>query len=77
MFTDNVPAGCNQIYSLNETVQRAIGNQSEAAWFMSRAQQFYPGNALHSPFDMHALPALVARQPGSRPARSDRDHGRS
>jgi hypothetical protein len=63
MFTYNVPAGCNQIYSLNETLQRAIGNQSEAAWFTSVAQQFYPDNALHAPFDMHAIPALVAPRP--------------
>jgi hypothetical protein len=63
MFTYNVPAGCNQIYSLNETLQRAIGNQSEAAWFTSKAQEFYPDSALHSPLDMHALPALVAPRP--------------
>jgi len=63
MFTYNVPAGTDQIYSLNETLQRAIGNQSETAWFTSVAQQFYPDNPYHSPFDMHALPALVAPRP--------------
>jgi hypothetical protein len=63
MFTYNVPVGTDQIYSLNETLQRAIGNPSEAAWFTSVAQQFYPGNPYHSPFDMHALPALVAPRP--------------
>jgi len=63
MFTYNVPSGADQIYSLNETLQRAIGNPSEAAWFTSVAQQFYPGNPYHSPFDMHALPALVAPRP--------------
>lgn len=63
MFTYNVPAGCNQIYSLNETAQRAIGNPSEAGWFSSVARQFFPDHALHSPFDLHAVAALVAPRP--------------
>ncbi len=63
MFTYNVPAGANQIYSLNETVQRAIGNPSEAAWFTSKAQDFLPYYSEHSPFDLHAVAALVAPRP--------------
>ncbi len=63
MFTYNVPAGANQIYSLNETTQRAIGNQSESAWFTSEALKFYPDNSDHSPFDLHAVAALVAPRP--------------
>jgi hypothetical protein len=63
MFTYNVPSGADQIYSLNEPLKRAIGNPSEAAWFTSVAQQLYPDNPYHSPFDMHALPALVAPRP--------------
>jgi hypothetical protein len=63
MFTYNVPAGADQIYSLNETVQRAIGNPSESAWFSSRAQAFLPDKTDHSPFDLHAVAALVAPRP--------------
>lgn len=63
MFTYNVPAGADQIYSLNEEAQRAIGNPSEAAWFTSEAQGFAPGNSDHSPFDLHAVAALVAPRP--------------
>lgn len=63
MFTYNVPAGANQIYSLNETAQRAIGNPSEGAWFTSKAQGFAPYNAERSPFDLHAVAALVAPRP--------------
>jgi hypothetical protein len=63
MFTYNVPAGYDQIYSLNETAQRAIGNPSEAAWFTSTAQQFVPDAPYHSPFDLHAVAALVAPRP--------------
>jgi hypothetical protein len=63
MFTYNVPAGADQIYSLNETVQRAIGNGSESAWFTSKAQAFLPDKSDHSPFDLHAVAALVAPRP--------------
>jgi hypothetical protein len=63
MFTYNVPAGANQIYSLNETCQRAIGNPEESAWFTSQALEFYPDNSNHSPFDLHAVAALVAPRP--------------
>jgi hypothetical protein len=63
MFTYNVPSGANQIYSLNETTQRAIGNQSESAWFTSEALKFFPDNSDHSPFDLHAVAALVAPRP--------------
>jgi glucuronyl esterase-like protein len=63
MFTYNVPVGCNQIYSLNELCQRAIGNPSESAWFTSKALDFVPGKSDHSPFDLHAVAALVAPRP--------------
>jgi hypothetical protein len=63
MFTYNVPVGADQVYSLNETVQRAIGNPSESAWFSSRAQAFLPDKTDHSPFDLHAVAALVAPRP--------------
>jgi hypothetical protein len=63
MFTYNVPVGCNQVYSLNETAQRAIGNPSESAWFTSEALEFYPDNSDRSPFDLHAVTALVAPRP--------------
>ncbi|WP_157435906.1 hypothetical protein [Actinospica robiniae] len=63
MFTYNVPSGYDQIYSLNETVQRAIGNPSESAWFCSKAQDFLPDKTDHSPFDLHAVAALVAPRP--------------
>ena len=63
MFTYNVPAGADQIYSLNELAQRAIGNPSESAWFSSRAQAFLPDRTDHSPFDLHAVAALVAPRP--------------
>jgi hypothetical protein len=63
MFTYNVPVGADQIYSLNETVQRAIGNPSESAWFSSKAQAFLPDKTDHSPFDLHAVAALVAPRP--------------
>lgn len=63
MFTYNVPAGQDQIYSLNELCQRAIGNPSESAWFTSKAQDFLPDRTDHSPFDLHAVAALVAPRP--------------
>jgi hypothetical protein len=63
MFTYNVPAGANQAYSLNEFVNRAVGNPSESAWFSSKAQDFVPDKAAHSPFDLHAVAALVAPRP--------------
>jgi hypothetical protein len=63
MFTYNVPVGADQIYSLNELVQRAIGNPSESAWFSSEAQAFLPDKSDHSPFDLHAVAALVAPRP--------------
>jgi hypothetical protein len=63
MFTYNVPAGANQVYSLNEFVNRAVGNPSESAWFSSKAQDFVPDKADHSPFDLHAVAALVAPRP--------------
>ncbi len=63
MFTYNVPAGANQIYSLNELCQRAIGNPSESAWFTSKAMDFVPDKSDHSPFDLHAVVALVAPRP--------------
>jgi hypothetical protein len=63
MFTYNVPTGADQIYSLNELVQRAIGNPSESAWFTSKAQAFLPDRSDHSPFDLHAVAALVAPRP--------------
>jgi hypothetical protein len=63
MFNYNVPAGANQIYSLNELCQRAIQNPSESAWFTSKAQDFVPSLSDHSPFDLHALAALVAPRP--------------
>jgi hypothetical protein len=63
MFTYNVPAGADQVYSLNESVQRAIGNPSESAWFSSKAQDFLPDKSSHSPFDLHAVAALVAPRP--------------
>jgi hypothetical protein len=63
MFTYNVAVGADQIYSRNETVQRAIGNPSESAWFSSKAMDFVPDKADHSPFDLHAVAALVAPRP--------------
>jgi len=63
MFTYNVPTGFDQIYSRNETVQRAIGNPDESAWFSSKAQGFVPDKADHAPFDLHAVAALVAPRP--------------
>jgi hypothetical protein len=63
LFTYNTPAGQDQIYSRNETVQRAIGNGSESAWFSSKAQDFLPDKADHAPFDLHAVAALVAPRP--------------
>jgi hypothetical protein len=63
MFTYNVPVNANQVYSLNEFVNRAAGNPSESAWFTSKAQDFVPDNAVHSPFDLHAVAALVAPRP--------------
>jgi hypothetical protein len=63
MFTYNVPAGANQIYSLNELAQRAIQNPSESAWFSSKAQDFVPSLPDHTPFDLHAVAALVAPRP--------------
>lgn len=63
MFTYNVPSGFDQIYSRNETVQRAIGNPDESAWFTSKAQDFVPDKAQHAPFDLHAVAALVAPRP--------------
>src|SRR5215471_5990608 len=63
MFTYNVPSNANQVYSLNEFVNRAVGNPSESAWFTSKAQDFVPDKALHSPFDLHAVAALVAPRP--------------
>jgi len=63
MFTYNVPVNADQIYSLNETVQRAIGNPSESAWFTSKAQDFLPDKSDHTPFDLHAVAALVAPRP--------------
>jgi hypothetical protein len=63
MFTYNVPPGSDQVYSLNEFVNRAVGNPSESAWFSSKAQDFVPDKAAHSPFDLHAVAALVAPRP--------------
>jgi hypothetical protein len=63
MFTYNVPVGADQIYSLNELAQRAIGNPSESAWFSSKAQDFLPDKTNNSPFDLHAVVALVAPRP--------------
>jgi hypothetical protein len=63
MFTYNVPVNANQVYSLNEFVNRAVGNPSESAWFSSKAQDFVPDKAAHSPFDLHAVAALVAPRP--------------
>lgn len=63
MFTYNVPSGADQVYSLNEFVNRAVGNPSESAWFSSKAQDFVPDKAAHSPFDLHAVAALVAPRP--------------
>ncbi|MBO0868452.1 MAG: hypothetical protein J2P15_07790, partial [Micromonosporaceae bacterium] len=63
MFNYNVPAGADQIYSRNETVQRAIGNPSESAWFSSKAQDFVPDKYDHAPFDLHAVAAMVAPRP--------------
>jgi len=63
MFTYNVPVGANQIYSLNELCQRAIQNPSESAWFTSKAMDFVPSLSDHSPFDLHAVAALVAPRP--------------
>lgn len=63
MFTYNVPANANQIYSLNELAQRAIQNPSESAWFTSKALDFVPANSDHTPFDLHAVVALVAPRP--------------
>jgi hypothetical protein len=63
MFTYNVPAGFDQIYSRNETVQRAIGNPDESAWFSSKARDFLPDKTDHAPFDLHAVAALVAPRP--------------
>lgn len=63
MFTYNTPVGWDKIYSQNETVQRAIGNPSEIAWFSSKAQDFYPDTFEHAPFDLHAVAALVAPRP--------------
>jgi hypothetical protein len=63
MFTYNVPAGADQIYSLNELAQRAIGNPSESAWFSSQAQAFLPDKTDRTPFDLHAVVALVAPRP--------------
>jgi hypothetical protein len=63
MFTYNVPAGADQIYSLNELAQRAIGNPSESAWFSSKAQDFLPDKTDSTPFDLHAVVALVAPRP--------------
>lgn len=63
MFTYNVPNGFDQIYSRNETVQRAIGNPDESAWFSSKARDFVPDKAEHAPFDLHAVAALVAPRP--------------
>ena len=63
MFTYNVPAGADQIYSLNELCQRAIQNPSESAWFTSKALDFVPSLSDHSPFDLHAVVALVAPRP--------------
>lgn len=63
MFTYNVPVGEDQIYSLNELCQRAIGNPSESAWFSSKAQDFVPDKSDHAPFDLHAVAALVAPRP--------------
>ncbi|HEY3867720.1 MAG TPA: hypothetical protein VGM10_05200 [Actinocrinis sp.] len=63
MFTYNVPVNCDQIYSLNESVQRAVGNPSESAWFTSKAQDFLPDKIEHAPFDLHAVAALVAPRP--------------
>jgi hypothetical protein len=63
MFTYNVPVNANQVYSLNEHVNRAVGNPSESAWFTSKAQDFVPDKAVHSPFDLHVVAALVAPRP--------------
>jgi hypothetical protein len=63
MFTYNVPNGFDQIYSRNETVQRAIGNPDESAWFSSKAQGFSPDGYEHAPFDLHAVAALIAPRP--------------
>ncbi|MBV9447043.1 MAG: hypothetical protein JO345_14265 [Streptosporangiaceae bacterium] len=63
MFTYNVPVNADQIYSLNELCQRAIQNPSESAWFTSKAQDFVPDKSDHSPFDLHAVVALVAPRP--------------
>jgi hypothetical protein len=63
LFTYNVPAGADQAYSLNEFVNRAVGNPSESAWFSSKAQDFVPDKAAHAPFDLHAVAALVAPRP--------------
>ncbi len=63
MFTYNVPTGFDQIYSRNETVQRAIGNPDESAWFSAKAQDFVPDKYEHAPFDLHAVAALVAPRP--------------
>ncbi|HEX6525742.1 MAG TPA: hypothetical protein VF070_37870 [Streptosporangiaceae bacterium] len=63
MFTYNVPVNANQVYSLNELCQRAIQNPSESAWFTSKAQDFVLGKSDHSPFDLHAVVALVAPRP--------------
>lgn len=63
MFTYNVPNGFDQIYSRNETVQRAIGNPDESAWFTSKARDFVPDKYEHAPFDLHAVAALVAPRP--------------
>ncbi|MDR0861886.1 MAG: hypothetical protein LBN30_03805 [Oscillospiraceae bacterium] len=63
LFNYNTPSGYNTVYSRNESVQRAISNPDESAWFCSKAQELTYANYVHAPFDMHAVAALVAPRP--------------
>jgi hypothetical protein len=56
-------SGAGEIYSRNESTQRAIANPDESAWFCSNAQSFTGVNYNKAPFDMHAVAALVAPRP--------------
>ena len=58
-----LPREADTVYSRNESVQRAIANPDEAAWFTSRAQQITGESYRHVPFDLHAVAALVAPRP--------------
>jgi hypothetical protein len=56
--------GADEVYSRNESTQRAIANPDESAWFCSRAQMWAGGdNYLRAPFDMHAVAAVIAPRP--------------